>query len=84
MPSGVCSIKLRSSLEVVFFLMVYRFDFFHEINREYVGMFLHPIGVSLIELFNLISDAWLRSCSVSGDVSRCVDNDSEIFVLKLL
>jgi len=32
--------------------------FFHELNREYVRIFLHPIGVSLTESFNLISNVW--------------------------
>jgi len=32
------------------------FDLFHEISREYVGMFLHPIDVSLAESFNFVSN----------------------------
>jgi len=42
-------------------------------------MFLHPIGVSLAESFNLVSDV-----EIISDVPRCVDNDfevSEIFVV---
>jgi len=49
-------------------------------------MFLHPIGVSLAESFNLISNVWhveIMIQSVIGDVRR-VDNDSEVFVLKSL
>jgi len=30
------------------FLFNRRVDFFHEISREYVKMFLHPIGVSWV------------------------------------
>jgi len=33
------------------------FDFFHETSRECVSMFLHPIGVSLAESFNFVSNA---------------------------
>jgi len=32
--------------------------FFHEISREYVRMFLHPVGVSLAEFFYLVSNIW--------------------------
>jgi len=34
------------------------FHSFREISREYVGTFLHPIGVSLAESFNLVSNVW--------------------------
>jgi len=45
-------------------------------------MFLHPVGASLPESFNLVSNVW--HAEIIGDVPRCVDNDSEIFVLKSL
>jgi len=51
-----------------------------EISREYVRIFLHPIGVSLVESFNLVSNVWY---GWDHNV-ECVDNDSEIFVLKPL
>jgi len=40
--------------------------------REYIGMFLHPIGVSLAESFNLVSNVWhveIMMQSVIGDVA---------------
>jgi len=46
------------SFEVVFFLSACYFDFFHEISREYVRMLFHPIGVSLVESVNLVSNVW--------------------------
>jgi len=56
MPSGVASINYDTiryiSPQVIFFLIDVLF-FFHEINREYVGIFL---GVSLAESFNLVSN----------------------------
>jgi len=47
-------------------------------------MFLHSVGVSLTEFFNLVSNAWYVEIvmqSIIGDVARCVDNDSEVFEL---
>jgi len=67
------------SLEVIFFL-VGCFDFFHEISHEYVGVFLHLVGVTL----NLLISSLARW---DHDVEcywwrRCIDNDSEVSVLK--
>jgi len=44
-------------MEVIFFLIgvIKCFDFFHKINREYVWMFFHPIGVSRGIYFELKS-----------------------------
>jgi len=50
-------------------------------------MFLHLIGVSLAEPFNLVSNVWhveIMISSIIGNVPRSVDNDSEISVLKSL
>jgi len=73
MPNGVCSTNYSTirytSLEVIFFLMV--FDFFHEICREYVGMFLHPIDVSLAESFNLVSNVWHIEIMSTNDCGIC-------------
>jgi len=55
----VCSIKLQIKyirLEVVFFQSACCFDF-HEISRN-VRIFLHSIGESLTESFNLVSNVW--------------------------
>jgi len=30
----------------------------HGTNREYVRMFLHPIGISLVESFYLVCNVW--------------------------
>jgi len=57
MPSGVCftnySTIRYTNLEVSFYSACC-FDFFYEISRKYVRMFLHPIGVSLAESFSLM------------------------------
>jgi len=47
-------------------------------------MFLQSVGVSLTELFNLVSNVEIVVWSIIGDVPRCVDDDSEVFVLKCL
>jgi len=47
-----------------------------------IRMFLHLIGASLAESFNL-SNVWHAEIMI-GDVPMCVDNDSEVFVLKSL
>jgi len=50
-------------------------------------VFLQSVGVSLTELFDLVSNVWYVEIvvqSIIGDVARCVDNDSEVFVLKFL
>jgi len=47
MPSGVCSINY-STIEytsLIFFLVGVLFWHFHEISREYVGMFLSACGI---------------------------------------
>jgi len=65
MPSGVRSIKLQYDQVHKFWgslLSAYCFDFF-EINREYIRMFLHPVGVHLwlsLLISSLTSDT-LRS-----------------------
>jgi len=85
MPSGVCSIILQYEVHKSFLFNRRCFDLFHEVNREYVGMFLHLIGVFLTESFNLVSNIWYVKTmmqNVIGDVPRSVDNDSEVFVLK--
>jgi len=44
-------------------------------------MFLHPIGVSPAESFNLVSNVWhvkIMMQNVIDDVSRSVDNDSSV------
>jgi len=58
--------------EIILFLIGHCFNFFHEVSREYVGMFLHLIGVSLWLPFNLLSNVWhveIMMWSVIGDVS---------------
>jgi len=47
-------------------------------------MFLHPVGVSLAESFNLVSNICRDHDVVIDDVPRCVDDDSEVFFLKSL
>jgi len=50
-------------------------------------MFLHPIGVSLAESFNLVSNLW-HFCrmmqNVIDDIAKSVNDDSELSVLKSL
>jgi len=44
-------------------------------------MFLHAIGASLAESFNLVFNIWhieIMMPSVIDDVSRCVDNNFEV------
>jgi len=46
-----------------------------------------PIWRHISELFNRVSNVWhveIMIKSVIGDVAKCVDNDSEVFVLKSL
>jgi len=47
-------------------------------------MFLHPIGVSLAKSFNLVSNIWHVEVVMQSviNVSRYIDNYSEVFVLK--
>jgi len=49
-------------------------------------MLLESVGVSLTELFNLVSNVWYVEIviqSIIDDVPRCVDNDS-VSVLRSL
>jgi len=55
--------------------------------RLVARMFLHLVGVSLAQSFNLVFNVWhveIMMKSGINNVLRCVDNDSEIFVLKSL
>jgi len=55
--------------------------------RLVARMFLHLVGVSLAQSFNLVSNVWhveIMMKSGIGNVLRCVDNDSEISILKCL
>jgi len=63
LASGVCSIKLqynqvyKSWGSFLFNRVVWTFFF----NHEYLRMFLHLIGASLADSFNLVSNGMLRS-----------------------
>jgi len=53
----LCKSTIRYiNLEIIFFLISVLF--FSEVSREYVRTFLHYIGVSLTESFNLVSNVW--------------------------